>query len=158
MNNYEITALLIIPITLLHFSIDYLSDREITKDETKLGILIFIHHLIIFPFFVLLFSALGLLKIKDYSLLILISIIILISQFGFFLNNDYCWLTRIINVNIDPNKPNRKWVGDFGSFFKKYMRGDSWAYSNIYDIQKTTNFQCLTYNILLLIAVYKYNK
>lgn len=65
--------------------------------------------------------------------LYIISVIInIIIQTGFLINNDYCWLTRSINKKIDPIKPNRKWRADLYSFIKHYIRGDSWAYSDIY--------------------------
>ena len=125
---YEYICVLI-PFILFNFSLDYLSDSQITQHETKIGMCQLFHHLtatiwtwvILLPFM----SS----KLSVITLSILTSLVI---QAGHRINKDYCWLTRIVNKTIDPNKPNRKWPGgDIGSLMKKYIRGDSWAYSDM---------------------------
>ena len=45
MDLYTFISVLLLPITLFHFTIDYLSDSEITSSETKIGFLQYIHYL-----------------------------------------------------------------------------------------------------------------
>ena len=54
-----------------------------------------------------------------------------IIQIGFLINNDYCWYTRFINKIIDPEKLDVKWRSCFPEFITHYIRGNSWAYSDI---------------------------
>ena len=149
MNNHELSCILCI-ILLIFFSIDYLSDDQITDNETKIGICIFFHHLacVISGFgsiLCLFFNG----TILSTTIIVLISIII---QAGFLVNNDYCWYTKMVNNLIDPQKPNRKWRGDYESLIKHYIRGDEWAYSDIRNIDQT-QFVIFINIILILILI-----
>ena len=44
MELYEYVSVILVPLILFHFCLDYLSDRDIVKDETKIGIIQFFHH------------------------------------------------------------------------------------------------------------------
>ena len=44
---YDLVALIIIPLVLVHFSIDYLSDSQISNNETIIGVLGIFHHLVL---------------------------------------------------------------------------------------------------------------
>ena len=134
MKNYELSCILLL-VTIVFFSFDYLSDDQIVHSESKLGILIFIHHLIcvIIGFgsiFCLFFS-------KSIFMAFLIIIISIILQIGFLINDDYCWYTIMVNKIINPLQPMRKWRGDYESLIKHYIRGDSWGYSDIFKINQT---------------------
>ena len=96
---------IVIVISLIHFSIDYLSDEQITSNETKIGILQIIHHLVItiqmFGIFV------NNLPFKIIAILTSFAI-----QLGYLVNNDHCWLTTMVNKLINPDKPDRIWRVD----------------------------------------------
>ena len=146
MNCLELYSL-IVPISLVTFSIDYLSDSQITNNETKIGILQLIHHLIA------ILCTIGLpictLTNKDLGVLCVNVIVFLVSQYGWLYNKDYCFLTSMVNKLIDPKNPNRIWRSDLESFIKHYIRGDEWAYKDIFNNDKT---KLATYvNIMLLI-------
>jgi hypothetical protein len=128
LSEYELISLFYIPYSLLLWTLDFLSDKEIVKNEMDIGSLQYIHYLIVtFTTGVLIL----LLTSRSIPLTIVTIIISIISQIGFLINKDYCWLTRIINKKINPNMPDRKWRGDIESLIKHYTRGDSWAYSEI---------------------------
>lgn len=151
---YDFIAVIILPLVLIHFTIDYLSDSQIIASETRIGILQFIHHLITKIAFVGSFFTLFLISdIKYISVGIIISII---AQIGFLKNNDYCWYTKMVNELIDPNKPNRKWRSDWGAFIRHYIRGDDWAYSDIWNSDIT--FEITIINIIYLIVLIKNGK
>ena len=116
-------------ISLFFWTVDFLSDSYITKDETKLGILQYIHHLAATIGFLGPFINLFTGNFVFYVVSIILSIII---QSGFLINDDYCWLTLMVNKCINPGQPKRKWRADLSSFVKHYIRGDSWAYSDMY--------------------------
>ena len=117
------------PFILFNFCLDYLSDSQITHSETKIGMHQLFHHItatIWAGVFTLPFMSS---KLSVVGLSIIVSLVI---QAGHRVNKDYCWLTRIVNKMIDPQKPNRKWTGgEIGSLMKKYVRGDQWAYSDM---------------------------
>ena len=58
----------------------------------------------------------------------------------------------MVNNLIDPQKPNRKWRGDYESLIKHYIRGDEWAYSDIRNIDQT-QFVIFINIILILILI-----
>jgi hypothetical protein len=117
------------PFIIFNFCLDYLSDSQITQHETKIGMHQLFHHFIA----TILMCAFTLPFFSPNLSIITLSIIVSIGvQAGHRVNKDYCWLTRRVNKMIDPQKPNRKWTGgDTGSLMKKYIRGDSWAYSDM---------------------------
>lgn len=124
---YEMMALFYIPISLICWTIDYLSDKQITKDETKIGILQYIHHLII--------SALNPIPLLFVSKSMLITVLTVITaigtQIGWLITNDECFYINMMNKLICPEMPRRKFRNTFTSFIKHYIRGDDWAYSKI---------------------------
>ena len=150
MNNYEISCILLI-IVLFHFSLDYLSDDCIKKDETKLGILIFLHHL--FCIILAFGSVLCLLFSKSLLMAFIIIAISIIIQAGFLINKEYCWYTIMVNKLINPLQPKRKWRGDIASLIKHYIRGDSWAYSDMYSINQQS--MVLGVNIIVIMFLLK---
>ena len=128
LNEYQLLSLIYIPYSLILFGLDFLSDKNITKNEVEIGILQYIHHLFgIFNIGVII------LFLTSKSLVITaVSIIInLIGQVGFLISDDYCWLLTLVNKKINSDMPNRKWRGELVSLIKHYIRGDEWAYSNI---------------------------
>ena len=143
MNLYEYIALIVLPFTILHFSLDYLSDKGIIKNEVKIGFLQFLHHFVaishaaglILPFF----------KAK-LSTIVYVNLVSFIAQIGWLINKNNCWLLRLINKKMNSDE-NRKWRGDFYSLLKHYTRGNDWAYSNI---RNTENFK----NILIMNSVH----
>ena len=136
MNTYDFVALIILPLVIIHFSIDYLSDSQITHNETKIGVLGIFHHLVLTIQMVSIIFAIipGTAPVGIIILGIIISIIV---QAGYLINNDYCWVTRMVNELIDSQKPNRKWLCDIILQIKKYVRGDEWAYSDIRNVDQT---------------------
>jgi hypothetical protein len=120
---------IITPLVLFTFSLDYLSDSQITDSETKIGIFQFIHHIIV----TIILSTFALPFLSPKLSVITLSIIVsIIVQIGYRVNKDYCWWTRMVNVMINPDKPKRKWTGgDIESLMKRYVRGDSWTYSDM---------------------------
>jgi hypothetical protein len=121
--------------SLVSWIIDFLSDSKITDNEIKIGMLQYIHHLVSIShigIIVLLFFS------KSMNMAIYSIIISMIVQVGWLINNDNCWYTTMVNKMIDPKQPNRKWRGEIGSFIKHYVRGDSWAYSDIYNTNMST--------------------
>jgi hypothetical protein len=135
LTEYEILALFYIPYSLITWSIDFLSDKEITKNEFEIGSKQFLHHIISS---ILVGVLILLLTSRNISITILSIIITLGSQVGWLINNDYCFYTKYISTKINPDNPDRKWRNDFSSFIKHYLHGDSWAYSKIYNQDKTS--------------------
>ena len=151
MNNHEISCILLFVI-LIFFSIDYLSDNQITKDETKIGILIFFHHL--FCVILGIGSILCLFCSKSLIMAFVIIAISTVIQTGFLKNNDYCWYTTMVNKMTNPTgSGNRKWRGDYEALLKHYIRGDSWGYSDIFKINQTQFV--LFINIILIMFLLK---
>jgi len=144
---------IIIPVSLILWIIDFLSDSQITKDETKLGILQYIHTLLnVISFSCPIFNIFTNNNISIQFLSILITII---SQAGHLVNNDYCWLTKLVNECIDPNKPNRKWRATPIEALKHYVRGDSWAYSDMFSRPGSQNGSVIV-NCLSILGLIKY--
>ena len=150
LNLYEYMVILT-PFIILNFCLDYLSDSEITHSETKLGICQFLHHIIAsiltFTIFLPFMSS----KLTVVSVSIIVS---LVTQVGFLINKDYCWLTRYVNGIINPENPNRKWTGgDIGSLIKKYLKSSEGAYT---EMRQPNNFTVInTFNIIHLIVLIK---
>ena len=153
---YEYMVLLT-PIILFHFCIDYLSDSQITHSETKIGIYQFFHHIVCNIF------GLGTLMLpfvsKNKNVITVSILTSLVIQIGFLKNKEYCWLTNLTNVTINPDKPRRKWMGgDLETLFKKYTRDDEWAYSDIRNPNNTnlvTIVNCIHLFMLAKINVTK---
>jgi hypothetical protein len=129
MKLYEFIAIIVIPITLFYFIIDYLSDNNITKDETKVGILQLIHHFLVSMVFTTPLVSLFLLKDLKYTALSII--IILIIQGGFLINKERCWLSRMVN-RMTNSSVDRKWISDINSYIKYYIRGSEWANGDVH--------------------------
>jgi hypothetical protein len=142
-------------ISLFFWTVDFLSDSYIIKDETKLGIFQYIHHLAATIAFLGPFINLFTGNFMFYVVSIILSIII---QSGFLINDDYCWLTLIVNKCINKEQPKRKWRADLSSFVKHYTRGDSWAYSDMYKPDFTSG--TLIINCVFIVGIIKlfYNK
>jgi hypothetical protein len=128
MKLYDFTAIILIPLILFHFIIDYLSDSNITKDETKIGILQFIHQIIVTIVFNTAVFSLFLLKDIKYTTFCII--LLTGIQIGFLINNDRCWYTKMVN-KMTGTSENRKWVSNLPSFIMYYTRGAEWANSDI---------------------------
>ena len=128
MKIYDFIAIFLIPITLINFIIDYLSDENITKDETKIGFLQLLHHLICLICFISPFISLFVLKDLNYTLLSIILLIIV--QVGFLINKDRCWYTHMVN-KLKGISVNMRWINDIPSFIKYYIRGNEWAHGDI---------------------------
>lgn len=146
---YELMSVFI-PVSLILWTIDYLSDSKIVVNETKLGMLQYLHHIVALIGFIGPFINLFVGNLPIYVISIILNIIV---QIGWIRNNDYCWLTRLVNTTINPNQPDRKWRGEIGSFIKHYVRGDSWAYSDIYDVNYSNSVVVL--NIIFIIGLLK---
>ena len=127
MKTYDIFALIVIPLTIFLFSIDYLSNKDITHYELKAGIFVFLHHLLfVITANVFTFAIIS----KDPRLLLVTATINVISQAGWLINNDFCFITKFQNNIINENRPNRLWRGSPELLLKHYFRGDEWAYKN----------------------------
>ena len=146
-------SLFVIPLTLFNFCLEFLPDKEVTRDELKIGILNLIHHLF-YAFNILGVSLLLFLQNPSFIIIILTVISSIITQVGYLLHNDFCWITRMVNTLINPDKPNRKWRAGVESMIKHYLRGDEWAYS---EIKNVNNDNLLIFmNIVHLILLIKY--
>ena len=154
---YDLIALIILPLILIQFSIDYLSDAQITDNETRIGILQFIHHIINKVTFI--GSIFTLFLITDIKYVVLSVIVLMITQIGFLKNNDCCWYTRMVNTLIDPKNPNRKWLSDWESYVKHYIRGGEWAYSERFNNDATMEITVINiiYILILIKLMRKYN-
>lgn len=151
MNLYEFISVIVVPFTILHFCIDYLSDRDITKSEVKIGITQLLHHFILVTH-VTGFTLLPFFKcnLQTAVTVILVSII---AQIGWLINKDYCWMLTMTNKMINSERPARKWRGEIMSLIKHYLRNDNWAYS---DIKHVDNFNNILYmNTMHLFTLFK---
>ena len=150
MELYEFSCL-ILPFIVGNFCIDYLSDSEIIKNELKIGIIQFIHHTI------LMIHGMGIITpfINPVLVIVILGTLVNIGvQFGWLINNDYCWLTLLTNRLIGTKEKNRKWMADMESHIKHYIYGDSWATTGINKLDNTKSVFLL--NIINLIIIYKY--
>ena len=154
MDFYNFISTFVLPLTITHFSIDYLSDNEITRSETKIGIIQYIHH------FIVNFNLIGVLVLPfinaDLLTLYTSVLVSVIAQGGYLMNQEQCWITKYVNKLIC-GRSNRKWIADFSSFMKYYTRGESWAQSDVYGkIDNTLKVTIM--NVLFLFVLIKYMK
>jgi hypothetical protein len=85
LNSYELVALFHVPYSLILWSIDFLSDKELVKDELEIGTIQYLHYLIVsFTIGILVL----LLASKSMPITILTVIISMCSQIGFLINKD----------------------------------------------------------------------
>jgi hypothetical protein len=154
MDTYEYFSLIVI-LSLISFSVNFLSDSEIIENELKLGFYDFLHH---FFYNINIVSVSIIPFIKNPSLMILFILVCtsIIVQIGFLYNNEYCWITRGVNKLINPDKPNRKWRGGFTSSINHYLRGDSWAYSDISPGSLNNTSPVLILNVVTVLILLKY--
>ena len=146
MDFYELFALIIIPGSLISFGFDFLSDKDVTENETKIGLFSFLHHLIItIQASVLINMGLS----NNLALLVLTAIITIGGQMGWLINKDHCFITRFVNNLIGEDKKYRKWRGGIEMYIKHYIRGDQWAYANFTNYRN--NGLVLFGNIVLII-------
>ena len=150
LNEYQLLSLFYIPSSLIFWAIDFLSDKNITENELKIGIFQYVHH---FIGTILLFVIVIFLTSKSLIFTIVSILITLGVQVGFLINDDYCFYTRMVNKEINPDMPDRKWRNDMESYIKHYIRGDSWAYSDIWNQDKTS--AVIYGNILLILQLIK---
>ena len=151
LSSYEMFSLIIIPFSLFFFGADFLRDKDITKNETKIGIIQYIHHL---AFTTNISGLIGAFFLScDISLVTLMVILSMIIQVGWLINDDYCWLTRYTNDLIGAKSKDRKWLAEISSLIKHYIRGDEWAYSEMRSVDRTE--QTLISNGLLLLILMK---
>ena len=156
MDSYNFISIFVLPLTLVHFSLDYLRDKDIKTNETKVGMLSYLHH------FIVNFNLAGVLVLpfvdSTLSVITLNIIITIIAQYGLLINKEQCWLTTKIN-NLINGKTNRKWIADLNSFIKHYIRGDEWAYSDINFLNNTNRLTFInTVFIIILIKFILKNK
>jgi hypothetical protein len=149
----------VVVMALIFFCIDFLSDSQIQHSETKIGILQLTHHLL--PNFIKIGGLLALAFGNQKSLMPIAAMMIfftLIMQIGYLINNDYCWYTRMVNKMINKDHPKRKWRSNTYSLVKHYIRGDDWAYSDIYNADNTVEVIMVNVLVLLIIIKYVYKK
>ena len=152
MEFYDFFSVVILPFTILHFSLDFLTDKDIKNNILKIGFYQFLHHLILVTHV----SGFTLLPFMNGNL-ICITVAVLVSviaQAGWLVNHDYCWLLTFINKQM--NVGNRKWRGEIHSLIKHYTRGDQWAYSDIKSMDNTFNVKLM--NGVHLFMLYKFYK
>jgi hypothetical protein len=152
MDLYTFISVLIIPFVILHFTLDYLSDSQITHSEIEIGIIQLLHHIVsviqMCGFFVVPF-----IKV-DINIMILLITINTVAHIGYLQNKGKCWIVSHVNKIINPNKPNRKWISNGCSYIKHYTRGGEWAYS---DIINDSNYKMsASVNIAHLFSLLKY--
>ena len=136
--------------SLITFAFDFLSNKYIKSNETKIGLLVFFHHLVYNVM-----SLIPLFLFTDPSLILISAFIISfnIANALWIKNSDHCFLTEYINKLIDPNTKYYKWRSSFSEFIKHYTRGDSWGYSNINNYNKTQ--ESLIFNLIMIIILLK---
>lgn len=154
MKLYDFVAIILIPVILFHFAIDYLSDENITKDETKIGFLQLLHYIFISIVFYTPF--LSFLLIKDLKYTILSIIILMVIQSGFLINRDRCWYTQMVN-KMTNTSIHRKWVSDIPSFIKYYIRGSEWANGELHPEFKYT-YEMPVINMCYILILMKFIK
>lgn len=134
---YTFASAVLLPVSMIHFMMDYLSDEEITHSETKIGIFQYTHHL---------FAAMSILSLvvlpflnPTLGLISMNVIACLVAQLGWLKNKEYCWFWTLVNNMINPNKPKRRWTSSGVSLLKKYTRSDEkWAYNDVYSVDNTS--------------------
>lgn len=145
--DYYLFFTLIIFISLFFFGADFLSDSQIVKDETKIGLLSYLHH------FISIHCTIGLpicvLFNKNVVFLLINLLLGIIAQYAWLIYKEDCPFTTFVNKIINKNKPDRIWRSDACSLFKHYVRGEKWAYKDIYNKDKTN--LALYYNVIVLL-------
>ena len=154
MNVHEFISIIILPMVLFKFIINYLSDSEIKSNFVEIGIHQFLHHISSTMGFSGAFLSLFFVNNLNFSIFI-ISLIVF-TQGGFLINNDYCWYTRYVNTLINSDKPKKKWVNALPEFIQHYSRGDEWANSdmrppNYYSASIKINVICIIILIKLML-------
>jgi len=152
MDLYNFISLVIIPLTLIHFLLDYLPDRDISHSEIEIGICQLFHHTIS----IIQMSGLFLvpfLNVNKSVFVVLVSVF-LITHIGYLKNKGGCWLLRYTNRLINPNNPDRKWISNIYSYIKHYVRGESWAYSDIRNDNNFNNSKLICCSLLISMAKY----
>jgi hypothetical protein len=149
---YELFAIFYIPCTFVKWIIEYLSDKDIVKDEVNIGIIQFFHHLIST---ICILLPIILILSKSLFIALLTVCISTIMQIGWLINNNYCFYTQCVNKTLNVRK-NRKWRIDIQSLIKHYIRGNEWAYLDMHHLgNKEKIFECWYLNILLLLYLIK---
>jgi hypothetical protein len=148
---YTFASAVLLPFSMIHFMMDYLSDDEIKHSETKIGIFQYLHHLFgaatVFAVVVLPFIN------PKLSVTAFTIIMCLFAQIGWLKNKEFCWYWALMNKMINPDKPKRKWTADIFSLMKKYIRtGENWAYTNVYKVDNTLTvlIMCLSQLFVLI--------
>jgi len=153
MNTIDYFSILI-PISMCMFALEYLSDAQLENKELKIGILDYLHHLIAtictFGLPISVFYNRGI------SIVFINVVVFTISQMGFVINKDSCWLTTKINKLINKKRINRIWRSDLSTLIKHYIRGDDYAYKDIYNDSKLS--LTLFINILIILNIKKINE
>ncbi len=152
MDIYNFISVILLPITIIHFSLDYLSDSQITHSEVKIGISQYIHHL----FGGMCILGIGLLPFLNPTIyLIILNITVcLIAQIGWLKNKDDCWLWAYTNKLINSKKPRRKWLSNIHLQLKKYTRGSEWAYSDVYNVNNTKTVLAMSLTQIFMLIKY----
>jgi hypothetical protein len=152
LNKYHLTVIILL-LSLLSWSIDFLSDSQITQNELKIGAILFIHHIFAFTsmFFGIFWS---MFFTKSLHFYILTTVIFIGIYIGFLINNNVCWMTVWVNKMINSEKPLRKWRGaEPMAYIKHYIRGDDWAYSDLYISEKDKNMLILANISYILLSI-----
>jgi hypothetical protein len=151
LSSYEMFSLVVIPFSLVFFGADFLRDKEITENETKIGIVQYIHHL---AFTTNISGLIGSFFLTcDINFVIFLMVLSMINQVGWLINDDYCWLTKYANKLIGTNAKNRKWIAEISSLVRHYIQGDDWAYSDMRSVNR--NRQVIISNGLILSILIK---
>ena len=151
LSSYEMFSLVVIPFSLVFFAADFLRDKEITQNETKIGIVQLIHHLAFTTNMSGLISSVFL--TCNIKFVIFLTILSMVNQVGWLVNDDHCWLTKYANKLIGTEAKNRKWVAEVSSLVRHYIQGDDWAYSDMRPINR--NRQVIISNGLILAILIK---
>jgi len=151
LSSYEMFSLVIIPFSLVFFGADFLRDKEITQNETKIGIVQLIHHLAFTTNMSGLISSVFL--TCNIKFVVFLTILSMINQVGWLLNDDHCWLTQYANKIIGAQAKNRKWIAEVSSLVRHYIQGDDWAYSDMRPVNR--NRQVIISNGLILAILIK---
>ena len=151
LSSYEMFSLIIIPFSLTFFGADFLRDNDITDNETKIGLIQYLHH---FAFTTNISGLIGTLFLSNsIPLVAFLTLGSMINQAGWLINNDYCWLTQHANKTMGAKSKNRKWIAEVSSLVRHYIRGDEWAYSEMRQFDRSE--QVLISNGLLLAILIK---
>jgi len=150
-DNIYLLVVIVLLLSIIYFSIDFLSNKEITHSERKIGVLTFLHHIIFNTFGII--PLLLIIKVP-FSVISFVTIGFILAQFKWIATKDHCLITEYINNLIDPEKKYYKWRATLECYIKHYIRGDEWAFSDtrIYD----RDFSIILYNIILSFLLITY--